>query len=91
MPTHPSLELLYEPNYNSSYDGHGPAFVTLARIFVRMAQASFPNAYTPDLWHFSYFITFHLAGLCLYSLTKRWFSVWTAWGILILFSTQPLL
>jgi 4-amino-4-deoxy-L-arabinose transferase-like glycosyltransferase len=92
LDAYPSLfGILYEPNYSPSYDGHGPAFVTLALLFVRVAQALFPNAYTPDLWHFAYFITLPLAGLCMYSLTKRWFNMWTAWGILILFSTQPLL
>jgi len=81
----------YEPPYNSTFDGHGPAFMTIAGILIRMIQRVFPNVFTPDLWHFSYFITFQLAGLCLYWLTKRWFNTWTAWGILILFSTQPLL
>jgi 4-amino-4-deoxy-L-arabinose transferase-like glycosyltransferase len=83
--------ILYEPKYDSSYDGHGPAFVTIASIPIRIIQRVFPNIFAPDLWHFSYFITFQLTGLCLYWLTKRWFSTWTAWGILILFSTQPLL
>lgn len=82
---------LYEPNYDSSYDGHGPAFVAIASIFVGLVQAVFPNAFAPDLWHFTYFITFQLTGLCLYWLTKRWFNTWTAWGMLVLFSTQPLL
>src|SRR5215211_4862726 len=41
--------ILYEPNYNESYDGHGPAFVTLAAIFVRILQVVFPNAFLPDL------------------------------------------
>jgi len=82
---------LYEPNYDSSYEGHGPAFVTIAGIVIRIIQSVFPNVFVTDLWHFSYFITFQLTGLCLYWLTKRWFSKWTAWGILILFSTQPLL
>src|SRR5215208_6619792 len=81
----------YEPNYDSSYDGHGPAFVTVAGIPIRMIQSLFPHIFIPDLWHFSYFITFQLTGLCLYWLTKRWFNNWTAWGILVLFSTQPLL
>jgi hypothetical protein len=82
---------LYEPKYDSSYDGHGPAFVTIASIPISIIQRVFPNVFAPDLWHFSYFVTFLLTGLCLYWLTKRWFSTWTAWGILILFSTQPLL
>ena len=83
--------ILYEPKYDSSFDGHGPAFVTIAAILIRIVQGIFPNLFAPDLWHFSYFITFQLTGLCLYWLTRRWFNTWTAWGILILFSTQPLL
>ena len=89
---YPSLfGMLYEPNYDSSYEGHGPAFVTLAALFVRSAQAVFPNAFLPDLWHYAYFITFPLTGLCLYWLARRWFNIWMAWGLLALFSTQPLL
>ena len=92
LDAYPSLfGTLYEPNYDSSYDGHGPAFVTIAASLIRIIQSVFPNVFTTDLWHFSYFITFQLTGLCLYWLTKRWFTKWTAWGILILFSTQPLL
>src|SRR5215207_4121263 len=83
--------ILYEPKYDSSFDGHGPAFVTIAAILIRIVGGIFPNLFATDLWHFSYFITFQLTGLCLYWLTRRWFNIWTAWGILILFSTQPLL
>lgn len=81
----------YEPKYDSSYEGHGPAFMVLASFFVRLVQSIFPDAFAPDLWHFAYFLTFQLASLCMYWLTKRWFSTWTAWAILVLFSTQPLL
>ena len=92
LKAYPSLfGILYEPKYDSSFDGHGPAFVTIAAILIRIIQGIFPNLFAPDLWHFSYFITFQLTGLCLYWLTRRWFNTWTAWGILILFSTQPLL
>jgi hypothetical protein len=82
---------LYEPAYSPTFDGHGPAFMTMAGILIRMIQRLFPDVFTPDLWHFSYFLTFQLTGLCLYWLTKRWFNKWTAWGVLVLFSTQPLL
>ncbi|HLO33276.1 MAG TPA: hypothetical protein VK249_29280 [Anaerolineales bacterium] len=81
----------YEPKYDVAYEGHGPAFVTIVRILINLIQRVFPNVYRPDLWHFSYFVTFQLTGLCLYWLTKRWFNKWTAWGILILFCTQPVL
>ncbi|HLO14931.1 MAG TPA: hypothetical protein VK206_08880, partial [Anaerolineales bacterium] len=81
----------YQPKYDSSYEGHGPAFLTITGSLIRIIQSVFPNVFAIDLWHFSYFVTFELTGLCLYWLTKRWFNAWTAWGILILFSTQPLL
>ena len=81
----------YEPAYRSSYDGHGPAFITLANIFVKVMQRLLPSVFAPDFWHFSYFAAFLIAGLCLYWLARHWFSIWAAWGILLLFSTQPLL
>ncbi len=81
----------FEPAYRSSYEGHGPAFITMAGIFVKVMHRVMSGAFTPDLWHFSYFITFLLSGLCLYWLARHWFGIWTAWGILLLFSTQPLL
>src|SRR5688572_13604043 len=41
---YPSLfGTLYEPNYDSSYDGHGPAFVTIAASLIRIVQSVFPN------------------------------------------------
>jgi len=62
----------YEPAYRSSYDGHGPAFITLTGIFVKIMQRVIPGAFTPDLWHFSYFIAFLFSGLCLYWLARRY-------------------
>ncbi len=82
---------LYEPKYNSSYDGHGPAYVVIVAGVVGLVQAIDPSISDLDVWHFTYFVTFQLMCLCLYWLTKRWFSSWTAWGVLILFGTQPLL
>lgn len=83
--------ILYEPPYHETFDGHGPAFITLASLPVMLIRRIFPDVFAPDLWHFSYFVTFLLTGLCLYWLVKRWFSLWTAWGVLALFSTQPML
>lgn len=81
----------YQPKYDHSFDGHGPAFVTIVAVVIKAVQGIFPNVFTPDIWHFSYFVAFQLTGLCLYILTKRWFSKWTAWSMLVLFTTQPLL
>ncbi|HEX2989739.1 MAG TPA: hypothetical protein VHO49_03620, partial [Anaerolineales bacterium] len=89
---YPSLfGILYEPKLDSSYEGHGPAFVALAALLVRVVQGIIPNVFAPDIWHFTYFITFLMTGLCLYWLTRRWFGRWTAWGVLLLFNTQPVL
>ena len=92
LKAYPSLfGILYKPEFDPSYQGHGPAFIALAGIGVQTVQGVFPDLFEPDLWHFSYFISFLLAGLCLYWLTRRWFGVWTAWAILLLFNTQPML
>jgi hypothetical protein len=89
---YPSLfGTLFEPKLDSSYEGHGPAFVVLAALLVRVVQAISPTVFAPDIWHFTYFITFLMTGLCLFWLTRRWFGRWTAWGILLLFNTQPVL
>lgn len=92
LEAYPSLfGTLYEPDYDSSYDGHGPAYVTLVTLLVNILQAVFPGVFAPDLWHFSYFLMFQLAGVCLFWLARRWLSAWAAWGVLALFMTQPLL
>ena len=58
LSAHPSFfGTLYAPAYNSSFDGHGPAFVTIVSVPIRIIQSVFPNVFTPDLWHFSYFPT----------------------------------
>ncbi|HEY2980146.1 MAG TPA: hypothetical protein VGJ22_03110 [Anaerolineales bacterium] len=83
---------LYEPYYGASnLPYYGPAFMILAGLAVNAIHAAFPWLFVYDLWHFAYFITFQLTGLCLYALTRRWFSAWTAWAVLVLFITQPLL
>lgn len=92
LEAYPSLfGIRYPPKYDSSYDGHGPAYLTLALISIQAVQRVFPNVSGMDLWHLAYLIAFLLTGLCLYWLLRRWFSVWTAWGILLLFTTQPVL
>ena len=84
--------VLYEPDYgpgNLRY--YGPSFIILVELIARLLQSLFTKMLEIDIWHFSYFVLFQLTGLALYSLTKRWFSRWTAWAVLILFTAQPLL
>jgi hypothetical protein len=72
------------PNY-------GPAFILFPELAVRFLRLIVPGLFAADVWHFSYFLLFQLGGLCLYSLARRWFSNWSAWGVLLLYTSQPLL
>jgi 4-amino-4-deoxy-L-arabinose transferase-like glycosyltransferase len=84
--------LLSEPVYgpgNLRY--YGPSFIILVELIARSLQSIFTNVLEIDIWHLSYFVLFQLTRLVLYSLTKRWFSRWSAWAVLLLFTTQPLL
>lgn len=72
------------PNY-------GPAFIILPELATRLLKLLPLTIFVADIWHFSYFIIFQLGGLCLYALARRWFSRWAAWGIMLLYTFQPIL
>ena len=84
--------LAYSP-YFGPHDlpNYGPAFIIFPELAGRLLRLIFPQILPQDVWHFSYFFVFQLGGLCLYSLSRRWFGPWTAWGILLLYTSQPLL
>ena len=83
---------LFEPIYGpGNLPNYGPAFLSLAYFPAQLLSTIMPKVLVSDIWHYSYFITFQFAGLSLYLLTKRWFKQVTAWSVLILFTTQPLL
>ena len=82
--------LAYTPDFGL-YPNYGPAFILFPELAIRLLKVIFPNISAVDVWHFSYFLVFQLSGLCLYLLARRWFKVWSAWGILILYSFQPVL
>ena len=84
--------ILYGPNYGPMNERfYGPSFIILVELVIRVIRLFSASIIEADIWHFSYFVIFQLSGLCLYSLVKRWFSRWTAWAVLVLFITQPLL
>ena len=83
---------LYEPDYAPSHlQYYGPAFILIVNSILRILHWMPFDLFEFDVWHYSYFLTFQFTGLCLYGLTKRWFSRWTAWAVLVLFITQPVL
>jgi hypothetical protein len=84
--------LLHEPDFgffNLIY--YGPAFILIVNSIVKISYWIPVDFNEIHIWHYAYFISFQLTGLCLYSLTKRWFARWTAWAVLVLFITQPIL
>lgn len=84
--------LAYSPTFGPhDLPNYGPAFIIFPELVTRFLKPMFPNLLAANVWHFSYFFLFQLGGLCLYSLAKRWFEPWSAWGILLLYTSQPLL
>ncbi len=69
---------------------YGPAHFMASTVFSRFILTfqtswSFFTAY-----HFFYFVTFLFGVLALYFLSIRWMSEWAAFGVAVLFATQPL-
>ena len=84
--------LAYSPAFGPhDLPNYGPAFIIFPELVIRFLKQIFPNLLAANVWHFSYFFLFQLGGLCLYSLARRWFKQWSAWGILLLYTSQPLL
>ncbi len=70
---------------------YGPAYAILTALAESIVRPVLPGFFEPAFWHFSYFVQFQLAGLCLYFLARRWFSGQTAFALTALFLFQPLL
>lgn len=79
------------PNFDTNLDFYGPAFFMLAAILSRGITALIPEWTVVNAWHLVYFATFLTGVYLLYLLAKRWMSEWAAFGIALLFLSQPLL
>jgi len=84
--------LVYTPVFGpDDLPNYGPAFILFPELITRLFKLIALNIFVADIWHFYYFIIFQLGGLCLYALARRWFSRWAAWGVLLLYTFQPVL
>jgi len=84
--------LAYIPVFGpSDLPNYGPAFLIVPELVIRLLKPILPGILPVDIWHFSYFLIFQIGGLCLYVLARRWFKIWSAWGILLLYTFQPVL
>jgi len=82
----------YTPVFGpSDLPNYGPAFLIVPELAIRFLKPILPGLLPVDIWHFSYFLIFQVGGLCLYVLARRWFKIWSAWGILLLYTFQPVL
>jgi hypothetical protein len=86
----------HAPVYVFQYAGndvqyYGPAFVMGVELIVRTFHLPTVGPSAGDIWHLAYFISFLIATTCVYFLGRRWLSNWSAFGIALLFSSQPLL
>lgn len=79
------------PSFDTNLDFYGPAYFMLVAILARGLMALIPAWTIVTAWHFIYFITFLAGVYILYLLSKRWVSEWAAFGVALLFLTQPLL
>jgi hypothetical protein len=70
---------------------YGPLFAMGTAAVTEVLLYLFPDFIRSDLWHLCYFLGFLLAVCCLYLLAWRWFSPSVAFGVALLFSSQPLL
>lgn len=79
------------PYFDTNLHLYGPAYFMIVTILARGLMALISAWTIVTAWHFIYFITFLAGVYILYQLSKRWMSEWAAFGVALLFLTQPLL
>lgn len=70
---------------------YGPFYAVMGKITTDTLTFVFKSWPYADVWHFVNFSFFQAALISLYSVAKRFMNDWAAFGIVLLFSTQPLL
>jgi len=69
----------------------GAAYPMLVSVFASWIQTINSDWFTIDLWHLANFLCFQLGVLFFYIICLRFVNIWVAFGVTLLFSTQPLL
>jgi len=70
---------------------YGPIFDMIGMLIFRFLHLVTNRLSEIWVYHYSYYTVFVFTGICLYSMAKRWFSNWTSWTIMVIFTAQPLL
>ncbi|MBK8782698.1 MAG: hypothetical protein IPO22_13020 [Anaerolineales bacterium] len=79
------------PSFDTNLDFYGPAYFMLAALLARGLMTLIPAWTIVTAWHFVYFLTFLAGAIVLYKLSQRWMSDWAAFGVAVIFLTQPTL
>jgi len=69
---------------------YGPAHFMFSAFVARFIVALQPSWTIGAATHFVYFVTFLFGVFFLYLLAQRWMSAWAAFGVALLFLSQPL-
>lgn len=91
-----AYQYFFRPEDYEAYDSdthlnlYGPAHFMLSALISRYLLALHPAWSSFAAYHFVYFLTFLFGVLSLYLLAARWMSEWAAFGMTLLFATQPL-
>ena len=70
---------------------YGPAYFMFTSVSSDLIRVLNPSLSVITVRHFVYFCTFLIGVLVLYLFSKRWMSKWAAFGVALLFATQPLM
>ncbi len=77
--------------FDTNLNLYGPGYYVLTELSSRVLVRLVPAWSSVDAWHFVYFVTFLGCAAALYLLALRWMSDLSAFGVTLLFISQPLL
>ena len=79
------------PPFNTNLNLYGPAYYLATDLLARLFKLAIPVWSLVNAWHFVYFLTFLECTLVIYLLSRRWMKEPAAFGVVLLFLSQPLL
>lgn len=77
--------------FNTNLNLYGPGYYMAAELGAKALAWLVPAWSSVDAWHFFYFLTYLAGSGALYSLARRWMTDLSAFGVTLLFLSQPLL
>ena len=79
------------PAFNTNLNLYGPAYYLATDLLARLFRLAIPVWSLVNAWHFVYFLTFLECALVINLLSRRWMNEPAAFGVVLLFLSQPLL